>query len=781
MVTRTAAADSPLLAAALLAATLLSSIAAGNTAKRELTPADAITTTRVMQNQLYSGQRADTGSTSPDGKRYLIRIAYGDVKRNAVWVDLLTGSLDTLDAAAHPRRCAHLLTSGLGSTSSGQSADADPTPANFIRWLDDTHVAFLWSDSHSHRQVMSVDLKGCRHSFLSASVTDVFAFAGTAVGTLLVDSQIPRSSGNAQQLWARGFTVDESSDGWSILNGKIDGSNMVGTNYFNHWVIISQGITRTLEIDGRSTDVSNPFFRELSVSPSGRYAIVGIAPAMTPDDWAHYEDPALRGLLTNNKTSVIRSPVSYALVDLRAATSRPLWNAPKAFGSQVRWSPDGDAIMLAPTFLPLTSGGVAGLKGTAVVELDIRTAHYRALPLDLDGRSVLKAEWSSPTAIQIDSTDTLGADPQTQYFARDQGVWRTTESMGPALAAPNRAAHINIKTRQSLNSPPRIFAVDARTGEERLILDTNPHLLERFKLGRVERISGKLSNQRQWIGQLIYPADYEPGKHYPLVIQSLYGHVFGPEEFSLDGFWGDSGMGLGPSAFPAYPGQLLASRNIAVLQLAVVHPASGVGQAEDYQLAFEALAEQLSASGLADRNRVALDGFSKNGYWVEYTLSHSKFPFAAAIAADNYDPSYIQSSLSNWRSEDEQMNGAAAFGGGLQEWLKRAPGFNAEHIRTPLRMIGQSAGVEVIMSKWEMYSRLRHLKKPVEMYLMPGADTHPSHSPQNPKQILAIQEGVLDWFSFWLTGREDLKPEKQGQYLRWRAFRSSAAVADPEL
>jgi dipeptidyl aminopeptidase/acylaminoacyl peptidase len=330
-----------------------------------------------------------------------------------------------------------------------------------------------------------------------------------------------------------------------------------------------------------------------------------------------------------------------------------------------------------------------------------------------------------------------------------------------------------------LNSPPKVFGVDARSGTERLILDTNPHLLERFKLGRVERLSGTLPNQKQWIGQLIYPADYQPGKRYPLVIQSLYGHGFGPEEFTLDGFWGDNGMGLGPSAFASYPGQLLATRNIAVLQLAVVHRSSGVGEAEDYQLAFETLAEQLSASGLADRNKIALDGFSRNGYFVEYTLSHSKFPFAAAIAADNYDPSYFQSALTNWRNIDEQVNGAPAFGDGLQQWLKRAPGFNAEHIHTPLRMIGQSAGIEVIMSKWETYSRLHYLKKPVEMYLMPEANTHPSHTPQNPNQILAIQEGVLDWFSFWLSGREDPSPLKIDQYSRWRTFRTSAAVADP--
>jgi hypothetical protein len=113
---------------------------------------------------------------------------------------------------------------------------------------------------------------------------------------------------------------------------------------------------------------------------------------------------------------------------------------------------------------------------------------------------------------------------------------------------------------------------------------------------------------------------------------------------------------------------LLATRNIAVLQLEVLHPAPGAQQAEDYQLAFETLAGQLSASGPIDRNKIALDGFSRNGYWIEYTLAHSQFPFAAAIAADNYDPSYLQSALFNWRAEDAAANGAAALSASPREF-----------------------------------------------------------------------------------------------------------------
>jgi hypothetical protein len=95
---------------ALLAATFhcAHALAANGDAKRELTPADAIATVRLMQNQLFPGERSDDSIHSPDGHRYVIRLAYGDVERNGVWLDLRTGSLDTLDAAAHPTLCAPL-------------------------------------------------------------------------------------------------------------------------------------------------------------------------------------------------------------------------------------------------------------------------------------------------------------------------------------------------------------------------------------------------------------------------------------------------------------------------------------------------------------------------------------------------------------------------------------------------------------------------------------------------------------------------------------------------
>ena len=72
------------------------------TGKRELTPADALATVRVIENHLTIGERVDSGVISPDGKRYLLRLVHGDVERNGVWMDLLTGSLDSLRICRPP-------------------------------------------------------------------------------------------------------------------------------------------------------------------------------------------------------------------------------------------------------------------------------------------------------------------------------------------------------------------------------------------------------------------------------------------------------------------------------------------------------------------------------------------------------------------------------------------------------------------------------------------------------------------------------------------------------
>lgn len=758
--------------------------------KRELAPADAIATVRVMENQALPGEPLGRDAVSPDGTRYVLRLAHGDVARNGVWVDILTGRLNSLDAAAKPILCAHLFSAALGSARFDLAGNFDAHPSNLLHWIDDHQVAMLWSDEHQIRQVLGIDLNTCETTFFTHSLTQLFGFGMSADHTLIYNTKVPHDTERSQELIRSGFAVSDASDGWGILQGDLDGSNANDVAFKNAWLLRSpSGVERPVSLGGRPLDLTNPFGRNVIMAPDGRLALIRVGTPSVPPEWDRYSSAALKSLSAFNRADPGRIPLEFAVIDLKTGDTHALWSAPKASRTQVLWSPRADSVLLAPTFLPSTEApGVQeappasdspGLAGFAAAEVDARTGAFTALPINLRSRVVVRADWLSAESLTISSTNETNADARTQCFRKQAGAWSEVDSHSAACRVDPRHLAIHLETRQSLSRPPQIFAVDMH-GRSRLVLDPNPRLLSEFKLGRIERISGTLPNGKTWIGQLMYPADYRPGQRYPLLIQSMYGITWGGPEFTLDGTWGGSGMGLGPSMYASYPGQLLATRNFAVLTLVVVHRSGGVQEAEEYQSAFESAAEQLAASGLVERNKVALAGFSRNGYWVEFTLAHTKFPFAAAIAADNYDASYFQAALDNWLPYDSDRNGAAPFGAGLEQWILRAPGFNAEHMDAPLLKIGQTMGaIPYIIADWEVFSRLRHLHKPAEMYVMPDIDAHPSHNAQNPRQVIAIQTRVIDWLSFWLLSREDPSPEKLEQYARWRRMRDAKTVATP--
>src|SRR6185437_16419765 len=59
-----------------------------------LTVADAIETARFQENR-----QGKSVFVSPDGTRYVSMVVRGNIKSDGVWMDVLSGSLSSLDAA----------------------------------------------------------------------------------------------------------------------------------------------------------------------------------------------------------------------------------------------------------------------------------------------------------------------------------------------------------------------------------------------------------------------------------------------------------------------------------------------------------------------------------------------------------------------------------------------------------------------------------------------------------------------------------------------------------
>ena len=191
-----------------------------------------------------------------------------------------------------------------------------------------------------------------------------------------------------------------------------------------------------------------------------------------------------------------------------------------------------------------------------------------------------------------------------------------------------------------------------------------------------------------------------------------------------------------------------------------------------YQEVYEGAIDALDGRGLIDRGRIGLQGFSRTCFYTLYFLTHSSYPLAAADIADGVDYSYVQS-LAFVMNEDK-VNGGRPWGATQAAWLERASGFRLDRVTAPLRVTALQPFS--LLSEWEPYAGLLLQDKPTELVYIPDG----AHVLVKPWERLTSQQGVVDWWRFWLQGYEDPDPAKADQYARWhtlRAQRDSSALS----
>lgn len=624
-------------------------------------------------------------------------------------------------------------------------------------------MALFWEDGNSIRQVIAVDVNTGEIHPLTRHSADVLRFSVDAHGTLIYSAALARSQRDLKPDYNQGRVV-QASDAIELLTGARGAWDWM--NHERFIVTTSHPAPRRLHF-AQSDAVSRylPLTALATFSQDGRLAIAPHSVTCTdlPVGWERYALDHFRSMLeacaSNPASFYARQFEKLFVIDIASATTRTLWQAPNhPYGLQrVAWSPNSRSVLLGPTFLPIQTADAAGLAAETVVEVSIESGEYRRLPIEASkARTVVALSWTSN-----DHAEILLRNGESLRVSKHHSQWRLDHDVASEPeSAERREPKYRVELRQDLNTPPALYGIELASGREAKLLDLNPKLRQ-LSLGRVEWIDARSADGKQWEGRLYYPVHYRPGQRYPLVFQT---YVHAPRsEFSL---YGHSQPALGPGR-SAYLAQVLANRDIFVLH--GPSRAESIDEVRRQIAALETRINTLSAKGLVDRERVGIMGYSASGWLTTYALAHSNFPYAAAITDDNKDGGYLQAALSSWDfASGAEMIGAAPFGAGLKLWIQHSPAMNAERIRTPLLLTRSSPAME--LSGWEMFSRLRYLKKPVEYYFVPQI-SHGSHGLQNPRQVRALQERALDWWCFWLKDEEDSDPAKVSQYQGWRQLR----------
>jgi dipeptidyl aminopeptidase/acylaminoacyl peptidase len=342
---------------------------------------------------------------------------------------------------------------------------------------------------------------------------------------------------------------------------------------------------------------------------------------------------------------------------------------------------------------------------TGAAECVLEETPQEILAFDRQGRRVVVMLRSGELAILRRITDSAG------IWKEEQRIKLPTTGLRGLAAAPGDTRRF-VGVHQTPTVPPDLWLLDAQTGRKAALTEINPELAGQT-LGRVEKIKWLGSNEAHHGGYLIYPVNYRSGTRYPGVIMCKSWD---------DAFIHGGSDGLSSNFAP----QALANCGFVVLMLMdAVGPypkgtwarlPGGISEAFRAMDGYESARRELDRRGLIDVARAGLMGFSRTSWTVDFTITHSRETWAAAVSADsgiyNYGTYLGDKSL---RRGMAAMYGGPPYGESFQVWRDYAPAFSAQHVRTPLLM--QYHG-KVSMAA-EFYAALTTQGKPVELVLFP--------------------------------------------------------------
>jgi len=677
-----------------------------STKKRPITVTDAISATR-LGDDLYSSGGSSVGRVahfSPDGERFLVVLEKGNLEQNTNDFSVLL--YETRDVFRSPKPNVVLR---MSSSSSYHDGIRD------IRWLDNELFAFLGEKGDGPSQVYTFNVRTHTLKKLTDHPSSITNYDITKDGHKIVfAAEPPVTRTNTDQERREGIVITGQFLEELISNEPL---------YPDAQLFVQLVGKRSAKI---AKEVRVQYTGLISISPNGRYALVAAWVRNVPPEWSAYENRYIQAVVASHLQGQLVPLSSYLVLDTTTGSLVPLFNTPNSRESdppRLVWAPDGESVSLR-TYLPL----------------DV------ADPIERERRS------KHPMAVRVRLQD---------------GTYRVIpeEDLHEAIGAVREEQiAIDVTLDEDMNTPPKIYASDAKSSKRGMLIDLNPQFAE-LDFGQVESTKWKTTAGNEQTGGLFLPPDYERGKRYPLVIQT---HGFNPSRFSMDG------LNEWSSAFAA---RMLTAKGFVVLQTGKVPTSAGTtSEAPAYMAGYEGAIDDLDKRGLIDRERVGISGFSRSVYTVGYTLTHSNYQFGAAVLVDGITGGYFQ--YLAWGNDTDDvledggavLNGGRPFGDTLKLWMKDSPGFNLDKVSAPVRVV--ALGRPSVLVMWEWFCGLWLQNKPVDFIEIPEAN----HLLKNPWQRRASMQGIVDWFSFWLKDEEDSDPGKKNQYARWRELRKRHSV-----
>ncbi len=255
-------------------------------------------------------------------------------------------------------------------------------------------------------------------------------------------------------------------------------------------------------------------------------------------------------------------------------------------------------------------------------------------------------------------------------------------------------------------------------------------------IGKTETLRWKSKDGLEVEGLVTYPAGYEKGKRYPLVL-NIHG---GPTGVFNESFIGRPAL---------YPIAAFAERGYVVLR---PNPRGSSGYGKQFRFANyndwggrdyeddQAGVDKLIEMGIADPDRMAVMGWSYGGFMTSWTITQTDRFKAAVIGAG------VTNLLSFTGTADIPGFLPDYFGGEpwqtYESWVKHSPITHIRNVKTPTLILHGEADDRVPVSQgYEYYHALKQQGVTAKMVVYPRTP----HGPREPKFIMDIMQRHMDW------------------------------------
>ncbi|MEX1182123.1 MAG: prolyl oligopeptidase family serine peptidase, partial [Gemmatimonadota bacterium] len=303
------------------------------------------------------------------------------------------------------------------------------------------------------------------------------------------------------------------------------------------------------------------------------------------------------------------------------------------------------------------------------------------------------------------------------------------------------------------DSPDYFVAGPALDGVQ--VTRTNPFQAE-YAWGRSELIDFTTTTGRDLQAALLYPAGYEPGRTYPMIV--FFYEITSNTVHSY----------TAPSAETPYNPTVFTQNGYFVLRPDIVYRDRNPGLS-----AVEALVpavEKAIGTGMIDADRVGIIGHSWGAYQTAFTITQTDM-FAAAVAGapltnliSKYLSIFWNSGSTDARIfEIQQGRMGVPFWEDTESYIANSPVFHIEQMDTPLLVaFGTEDGAVEFNQGVELYNAARRADKQMVMLVYEGENHSLSKEP-NKKDY---HRRIMEWFGHYLKGEPAPKWIIEGERFR---------------